>query len=735
MKTLSAFFLAALSGAFASPTLWERGYSVIPEPRSADISDSDVAVGPTWALDAGAAGAQHIATRTLVRDLREFHQLSLGGGKAGVISLAVRAGAVKTGAEAGIDRQAYRLTIAPQRIEIVGNDNPGLLYGVNTLVQLVKRDSAGRLLVPEGVIEDWPQYQLRFLHWDTKHHQDRIETLKRYLDWSARMKVNMIGFEIEDKFEYPSHPVIGAPGAFTTAQLQEIVNYGLERFIQVVPQVQSPAHLAYVLKHPEFADLRADGNNYQSAMCDPRTYDLIFSMYDDAIKATRGVDYFFVSTDEVYYAGIDKGCSKPYTPENRSLQWVDFVQKAEQFLSKRGRKMLIWAEYPLMPQHAKLLPKGIIDGVVGNDGYLAAEKQLGIRQLSYNSMQGGEYLFPSHLAMETENGITRGHLRDAQRNIQTGRHTRGNPIGVFGAAWDDNGLHNETFWMGWSAVAQYGWNPKGATPEQHAAAFLRLYYGPQQHGLAEVYRAMQRQGRAWERSWDRAVSKARGPGYGNSYGKGRGTERHDMTLTPPPLPALPDLTLAGSFTKQYARTLETARERAIEDDRLILAIEDNFPRVERNRYNLEVFLSIARFTAHHWNVLLGLADAERSLERARGAHGDKRYAQAVGNMVAAFQRVEGLNRERQSIFRDLTAVWEKSRYPKGQTVGGRKFVHVLDDTKDHWADRRADLSYMTAPEENIGLDGWAKQLSTVIRSYAKEHNVPVRGLEEERLEQ
>ena len=34
----------------------------------------------------------------------------------------------------------------------------------------------------------------------------------------------MIGFELEDKFEYPSNPVIGAPGAFTTEQLQVVGN-------------------------------------------------------------------------------------------------------------------------------------------------------------------------------------------------------------------------------------------------------------------------------------------------------------------------------------------------------------------------------------------------------------------------------------------------------------------------------------------------------------------------------
>lgn len=735
MKILSALLFSSLVCQAASPDLWERGYSVIPFPRSVTLAERDIPFDASWTLDAGKPGAQHIAARTLLHDLHEWHGLTLGGGKAGVISLAITPGAVKTNAEPEIDRQAYRITLRPRRIEIVGNGDPGLLYGVHTLAQVLKRRPGGGLQVPEGLIEDWPQYQLRILHWDTKHQQNRMETLKRYLDWSSRLKVNMIAFEIEDKFEYPSHPVIGAPGAYTTAQMQELVNYGLERFIQVVPDVQSPAHMAYVLKHPEFAGLRADGNNYQIAMCDPRAYPLIFSMYDDLIKATRGVQYFHVSTDEVYYAGIESGCGRPYTPENRSLQWVDFVQKAEKFLAERGRKMIIWGEYPLLPQHARLLPKGIIDGVMSDDGYIEAEKELGIRQLAYNSMQGGEYLFPDNLVMETERGITRGRVRDAQRSILTGRHNRVNPIGVFGAAWGDNGLHDETFWMGWSAVAQYAWNPRSPTPEHHIAAFLRLYYGPDQVGLAEVYRTIQRQAHDWESSWDRVISKARGPGYGNSYGKGRGTERYDFTLAAPPLPSLPDLATSGSFRKQYGDKIAIAKERALENDRMTLAIQDNFPRVERNRYNLQVLLSLARFTAHHWNVLLGLAEAERSMEQARASHGDKRFARAVGNLVAAHNRVEQVTRERESMFRSLTATWELSRYPKGQSAGGKKFLHVLDDTKDHWADRRPDLSYMTAPEESMGLEKWAKDLSELIRAYARQHNVPVRGLEEERLEQ
>jgi hypothetical protein len=80
-------------------------------------------------------------------------------------------------------------------------------------------------------------------------------------------------------------------------------------------------------------------------------------------------------------------------------------------------------------------------------------------------------------------------------------------------------------------------------------------------------------------------------------------------------------------------------------------------------------------------------------------------------------------------------VYEKSRYPKGQSVGGRKFVHVLDDTKDHWADRTPDLSFMIAPERSIGLEKWQKDLYQIMQAYARQHNVPIRGLAEARLEE
>ena len=739
LTLLSLLSVSQLSLARPGPTeLRLRGYSVIPSPQKVMFQPEDIDFDATWAYHGGSLGPTHIAMRSLLKDLREFHALMLKPAVASsknVVRLAIAEGTVKTAGTGDAASQGYLLKIAPGLIQIIGNGDPGLLYGVQTLLQLLKPGPGGRLQLPAATIEDWPEHALRFLHWDTKHHQDRIETLKRFLDWSARFKINRIGFELEDKFEYPSRPIIGAPGAFTTAQLQEIVNYGLERFIQVVPQIQSPAHMAYVLKHPEFADLRADGSNYQSCDCDPRTEELIFSMYDDVIQATQGVDCFFVSTDEVYYAGMCAKCTRPYNPENRSLAWVEFVQKAHKFLQQRGRQMFAWVEYPFMPQHTELLPPDLIDGVLGNDPEeIKREKQHGLRHLAYTSIQGAELLFPNYFLYDNGRYVARGHLTSAFEAISV-QARPAKPIGVFGAAWDDAGLHNETFWLGWATVAQNGWAPGSVSLTQTTAEFMELFYGPRASQMVEVYQALQRQARFFEGSWDRVMSRVRGPGYGNSYGKGIGTTRYDYTLPRPALPALPGLDFTPIYDSgKYGKVVDSARSAAIENDLLTHRIQENIGRADRNRYNLEVLLSLAELTGHQVRLILGLRSIEDSLQAARDAAQKASQKQALGQLVAAYGQAREIVAGRKDVFTNLKRTWEKSRYPKGQEVNGKRFVHVLDDVKDHWADRRADLSYMIAPEESIGLEKWMEQLGAVIQEYARTHNLPARSLEETRLE-
>jgi hypothetical protein len=90
--------------------------------------------------------------------------------------------------------------------------------------------------------------------------------------------------------------------------------------------------------------------------------------------------------------------------------------------------------------------------------------------------------------------------------------------------------------------------------------------------------------------------------------------------------------------------------------------------------------------------------------------------------------VAALRDDDRRAFADLQTTWEKSRFPKGRSVQGRKFVHVFDDVKDHFADRRADLTYMMAPEDSIGLDAWLDELARTIRTYADLNKAAAPGL-------
>jgi hexosaminidase len=746
LKLIVPVVLAATAAvASNAPTpLFLRGHSVIPTPQRVSLGPGNVPLDPSWSIDS----ADHAASRSLTADLKSFHALELGRAGAAarnVIRLRIDAGTVAE-APAEVREQAYRIRVAPGLIEITGNGGAGLFYGVQTLVQLARQGPRGQIVLPECEIVDWPQLALRFLHWDTKHHQDRMATLKRYLDWAARFKANMIGFELEDKFAYPSNPEIGAPGAFTPAEMQEIVNYGLERFIQVVPVVQSPAHFSYVLKHPKFAHLKADGNNYQSCLCLEDTYKLIFQMYDDLIAATRGIDYFFVSTDEVYYAGIGSHCKQPYTPETRSAAWAEFARRAHDHLAAKGRRMLAWLEYPLLASDLEKIPSGVIDGVVGDDSFVEVEKRKGMRQLLYNSTQGAEFLFPDHLPIQSyasdshmgefEETFTAGRINEIYNSMSSGnRALRMNPIGAFGAAWDDSGLHGETFWLGWSAVARWAWQRGVPGPEQHAAEFMNIFYGPEATGMVGIYRTLQLQARNWQRSWDRVVSRVRGPGYGNSDAKGLGTTRHDLTLPPPSLPDPVTLAIEPRYAGVRGRGfVGSAAAWRIENDQLQHELLENMARASRNQYGLEVFYSLAQFIGHHWRLLSTLDAAERSLERAEESARRGQAENAVALMVEAHNGVARSEDDAEAVWTNLRTVFEKSRWPNGRSVDGRTFLHVLDDTKDHWAGRTPDLGYMFAPERSIGLAAWRDQLMKTIRAYAARNNVAVRGLAERRLQ-
>jgi hypothetical protein len=714
-----------------------RGYAVLPVPRGVEPGEGSVRPDASWQLVLTNVNPSDIAVRTLQAELEREHGFALAAVPSERrVELSLQFDAVTTGAEPRLHAQAYRMEISAQRIAIAGNGAPGLFHGVQTLLQLMEGEGSRRGLLPVVRIADWPEYALRCIHLDTKHHQDRPETLRRYLDQAARFKINAILFEIEDKFEYPSHPVIGAPGAFTTAELQALVNYGLERHIQVIPNIQGPAHMAYVLKHEAFAHLRCDGSNYQICMDEPEARKLLFDLYDDLCEATKGVEFFHVSTDEVYYAGICEKHRRPYNAENRSLTWVDYVNAAHAHLSQKGRRVIVWGEYPLLAEHVRLLPRDLLNGVGGrHEIQTRAEAEHGIRPFLYASLQGVELLFPNYFAHVDRDGrFQPGRLESAYHaTLLRGLHPA-EYIGTIAAAWDDSGLHSQTFWLGWAMMAQGSWKP-GVSVEETVANFMDLFYGGREiEDMTDVYHALQMGARFYEHTLERLPSRVRTPAYGDWDGK-RVVQRTDRAMVPPALPNPPDLSVVPAFRPRYARAIAEVPEQIAANDRLLMHLHINLTRVRRNRHNLEVYLSIAYYLRHFLYTVLATAAAEDLLVEAAGAAAQDKKVKALRLLMDAAAKVQPMNEDLYVTFENLRSVWEKSRYPKGRSVNGRAFVHVMDDVKDHLGDRRPDLSYVIAPEENIGLANWLRELQKIIDAYAAAHGLDKAAVRQAELDE
>src|SRR5262245_6956776 len=127
---LALAFFAAPDTRQAPTELFLRGYSVIPTPQKVTHQGGDVEFDETWGYDIGALPGNHIAVRSLLKDLKDFHLIELRpGGSSGAnkaIRMTVSKGAVKTGSDPEIEKQGYLLKIEPNSIEITGNTDAGL---------------------------------------------------------------------------------------------------------------------------------------------------------------------------------------------------------------------------------------------------------------------------------------------------------------------------------------------------------------------------------------------------------------------------------------------------------------------------------------------------------------------------------------------------------------------------------------------------------------------------------
>ena len=237
--------------------------------------------------------------------------------------------------------EGYILVVKDKQITITSKGEVGLFYGCQTLQQLLE-DSHDQLIdIPPCMITDYPGVPYRAVHLDLRFHLDAGHFYYQLIDRLAKIKVNAIIVELEDKLRYKKAPLVGAANAISIEEFAAISKYAHERNIDISPLVQGLGHAGHILKHEEYKHLRDDPNSdWAFDALNPGTYDLQFSLYEDAMKATPYGKYLHVGGDEVYNLGQSELAKKSgMKPVELQLYWLN---KVSGFVNKNGRIPICW---------------------------------------------------------------------------------------------------------------------------------------------------------------------------------------------------------------------------------------------------------------------------------------------------------------------------------------------------------------------------------------------------------
>ncbi|MEJ7676156.1 MAG: family 20 glycosylhydrolase [Chitinophagaceae bacterium] len=128
-------------------------------------------------------------------------------------------------------------------------------------------------------------------------------------------------------FAIAKAPVIGASHAISVEEFAAISRYAKERNIEISPLIQGLGHASFILKHDKYENLRDTiTSDWSFDPMNPKTYELQFSLYEDAIAATPYGKYLHVGGDEVGHLGMSELSKKSgLTPMQLQMQWLKKV--------------------------------------------------------------------------------------------------------------------------------------------------------------------------------------------------------------------------------------------------------------------------------------------------------------------------------------------------------------------------------------------------------------------------
>ncbi len=171
----------------------------------------------------------------------------------------------------------------------------------------------------------------------------RPEELKRLISLLAKMGYNMFQLYTEDTYEVEGEPYFGyLRGRYSLEELREIDEFAASVGVELIPCIQTLAHLGSLLKNPVYAPLRDYGDVLLVGEGEDATYALIDKMLASCAKAFRS-RRIHIGMDEARALGRGVYLDKHgYVPQDEIL--ISHLIKVAKLAEKHGFRSMIWAD-------------------------------------------------------------------------------------------------------------------------------------------------------------------------------------------------------------------------------------------------------------------------------------------------------------------------------------------------------------------------------------------------------
>ena len=683
LASVILLFINSVVAPAAETELWRNGISLIPYPRIVEMGGDDFVLEKQIdiLIDKGANPEDVFAAEELRRRLMEEWNVKCSITE---VSSGRNIALTRQGAPEEVGDQGYRLETSANRLTIRANGATGLFYGTQSLLQIIQNGRQG-LYVKGMVITDWPDISWRAVHYDTKHFQEKKEYVKEFIRTLASYKINTLIWEWEDKFAYKSHPEVGAPGAFTMEEMQELTRYAQKYHIQIVPLVQGLGHVSFILKHPENKHLREiASNNWGFCPLNEGTYKMMFDLLKEAIEATPGSEYIHIGCDETYVLGkgVDCGCKAKMEEIGKYGLTQIYVNRIADQMKKWGRKPISWV--------------GGYDPIRDKEAL-----EQGYPLYIYDPNPGIEHLFLPYFYRKTEYNQYGSHMKRSYRWLSTAALS-GYFDGMISTSWNCSGVHNQIWMLRYITAAEYSWSGKGPDLDEFENKYFANYYGSQSRDVKELFLLLNKASYYYMDAFERKVWH---------WGEVGKTHLPDMPRD--------DVEYDPFWNIEYHEMVERSRKQLPRMERVLDICCVNLELGVKNSYDFELFTCIAELFRHTANTYLALSDLEKAITQAHRSHFDNPET-AYSALQHAANIIEKNLAEREEVFSLITTTWEKSQLPKGMSTPEKKYVHGRDQQRN-FANRRPDLSFMIYDEQLLGLEKYLEQLQDYIDWYKKSY--------------